>query len=273
MDPSYRRVLAGLSGFALVSIVLFPHALGAILIVWLVAMVASWPACMRSVPEPQRAIVMRGGVMHHLGASGLVCVIPLIESLGKRVEMSPHSQSFVVHQIAANDGKSIYMNLELTWRLRPDITMIDDALRQTLLKTDEQQRAMIEQNVSVIAREIVLLFAPDQLKRADTRESIAEIMRAAVNDLLRPHGLEIETIFWRGSLTSSKVIEERQAIAISQERVEALIREIKLLQEQLPGMPVEQLLIYQAWVDLLRRGIAPPAPPGYFHMPSPPQKD
>ncbi len=271
MESSYRTVLIALGCAAIALALLAPRALPLIAVGWAVALPLSWLACMRRIAEPYRPIVSRLGMMHRLGPPGFAFVIPLIEQISQRVSVMPHMQQFVVHQIASSDGNTMYMNLELTWRVRPDITTIDDALRQALLKTDEQLNLMIEQTVSVVARQLVLSFAPDHLKRADTRESVTEILRSAVNEMLTPHGLMIDTVFWRGSVPAADLIKERLAISISHERVEGLIRDITLMQERLPGMQADQIMLYQTWLDLLRRGIAPPtAPPGIFHIPTPP---
>lgn len=139
---------------------------------------------------------------------------------------------------------------------------------------------MIEHTVSVVARYLLLNFTSAHLSRADQRESITEILRSSVNELLAPHGLLLETVFWRGASQSDDYLKNKLAMKIAHERVEAIIKDVQLVRERLPEVSPGEFLAQQAYIDLLRRGITPPIMPGQLgnaaipglpYMPPPPR--
>lgn len=263
METSLRNwfVFSGIACgvLAIITWTMFPW-----LVAWIALQAIVLKLCLRRVDEPQRAIIMRLGQMHHLAASGLVFLVPLYDALGSRITMKPVPQKFTVYQLGAQDGSSIYLNLELFWRFRPDIDRITTPLKQTMLKDDTELKAMVEQAVTVVARQLVLSYTPDQLKRADSREALTDVLRSSVNEVLSPHGIQIETIFWRGSIPSSELLQERLAITLSRERLRAMIADVQTVQEELPSMSAEQFLAFQAWLELLKKGLPAPNLPPYI---------
>jgi regulator of protease activity HflC (stomatin/prohibitin superfamily) len=275
MDSLTRAIVIGVPCAVVVLVILFP-AYGIFFLLTLIILTAiSLKVGLHTTPDPWRPVIYRWGQMHRLGPGGVIFLLPGMDALGsadERVDMRPLSQDIVVSQIASVDGESIYMNLELTWRMHPDVTRLTAQIKQTFLRTPEQRRRMIEQTVSVVARHLLLNYSASQLRRADLRENATEILRDAVNELLAPHGLLIDTIFWRGSVPSDEYIKAKLAIKIAHERLAAMIDDVALVRERLPDVSPGDFLTQQAWIDLLRRGVAPPMLPGLPYMPPPPQR-
>mgnify|MGYP001241984500 CR=1 FL=1 len=275
MDSLTRVVVIGVPCAVIVLIILFPAHGIFFLLGFAILAVISLKVGLHTTPDPWRPAIYRFGQLHRLGPGGVIFLLPGIDALGgpdERVDMRPLSQDIVVSQIASADGDSVYMNLELTWQMHPAVTRFTSQMKQTFLKTPEQRRRMIEQIVSVVARHLLLNYSANQLRRADLRENATEILRDAVNELLAPHGLLIDTIFWRGSLPSDEYIKAKLAIKIAHERLAALIDDVALVRERLPDVAPADFLTQQAWIDLLRQGVSPPALPGLPYMPPPPAR-
>lgn len=272
MDALTRTLVIGVPCVVIVLIILFP-ALGIWLMLgFIILMIVVLKTGLHSTPDPLRPIIMRFGHMHRLGPTGGVFLLPGIDRLsGMTVDTRPVSQDLVIAQVTSMEGESVYLNLELTWQIHPDLVRLTPLTRQMLLKTDKQRRRMMEQNVSVVARQLMLNYTAEQLRRSDLREGATEILRDAVNEILASHGLWVATVFWRGSMPAKEYLEARLAIKIAHERLEAVIKDVQLVRQHLPDVSPAEFLAQQAWIDLLRRGVPPPTFPGLPYMPPPPK--
>ncbi len=270
-----RLALVGVPGVLLVALLLFPDQAWWLALVLIAVGAIVLKLGLHQTPEPRRPIITRLGRMHRLGPPGLIFLWPGIEAaLPVPIEIRPISQVFAPANVLTADGQGIALHFEVTWQLRPDITLIDAAIRQTLLKTPDQRCAMLEQTMNAVARQLFMQFPAAQIATPEMREDLVGIMRDSTNELLAPHGMMIETIFWRAAPLEAEHLRARQNVTITHEQVEALIRDIKLIQEHLPGVAPETLLAQQAWLDLLRRGITPhSAVPGLPYMPPRPRED
>ncbi len=277
MDSLTRALLIGVPCFLIVLVLLFPSqglwiVLGTVIFAAILLKVG-----LHNTAEPLRPIISRFGQMHRLGQSGVIVLLPWVdEVIGAPLDMRPQSLKFDVYQLAASDGESVYMNLELTWQIRPDVGHIDPLLKQTLLKLPEQRERLVEHTISTVARQLLLNYTTAALKRSDAREGITDILRSAVNELLTPHGLMVETVFWRGSIPSPDYLKAKLAMRIAHEQLEMYVQDMALIGEQLPGVDPEAFVLRQAWLEMARRGIAPPmggvgaVTPGLPYMPPPP---
>jgi regulator of protease activity HflC (stomatin/prohibitin superfamily) len=272
MDALTRVVVIGVPCAVLVLVILFP-ALGVWLILgFILLLIGALKTGLHTTPDPLRPIIMRFGKMHRLGPAGGVFLLPGIDGLaGVTVDTRPTSQDMVIAQVSSAEGDSVYLNLELTWQIHPDLARLSPAHKQMLLKNDEQRRRMMEQTVSVVARQLMLNYTAEQLRRSDLREGATEILRDAVNEMLTPHGLWVATVFWRGSMPAKEYLDARLAIKIAHERLEAVIKDVQLVRHHLPDVAPAEFLAQQAWIDLLRRGVAPSTVPGLPYMPPPPK--
>ena len=272
MDSLTRALIIGAPCLVIVLVLLFPNHGPLIVLAVAILMAILLKAGLHNTPDPLRPIIYRFGQMHRLGQPGVIVLLPFIEEQTEHpLDMRPLSLKFDVYQLTASDGESVYMNLELTWQIRSDVDRIDPLLKQTLLKSPEQREHLVEQTISTVARQLLLNYTSVAIKRSDVRESITEILRNAVNELLAPHGLMIETIFWRGSVPSSDYIKAKLAMKIAHEQLEMYVRDMALVGEQLPGVDPEAFVLRQAWLELARKGIAPPmgmmAPPATHGLP------
>jgi len=181
--------------------------------------------------------------------------------------MRPHPQKLSVHQVATGDGSPIYINLGLVWRFDPGIRNIDDYLKQIFLKTEEQIEALVEQTVTIIARRLVQRH--DTLKDANARQRCIDILLREAKQVLAGYGIQVDHIFWRGSITSNEVLRAQRRIRIEHERLRAMITDVQTIREKVPNVSAEQFLTFQAWLELLRHGIpAPLSPPNIPGMPA-----
>jgi regulator of protease activity HflC (stomatin/prohibitin superfamily) len=272
MDALTRIVVIGVPCAVVALVMLFP-ALGVWLILGFIALVSvALKVGLHTTPDPLRPIITRFGQMHRLGPPGSIFVLPGVDGLaGLTVDMRPTSQDLVIAQVSSAEGESVYLNLELTWQIHPDLVLLTPASKQMLLKNEEQRRRMMEQTVSVVARQLMLSYTAEQLRRSDLREGATEILRDAVNEILAPQGLWVATVFWRGSLPAKEYLEAKLAIKIAHERLEATIKDVQLVRQHLPEVAPAEFLAQQAWIDLLRRGVPPSTLPGLPYMPPPPK--
>jgi len=277
MDSLTRALLIGAPSLVIVSVLLFPSYGPFIFLAAAIVAAVALRVGLHNTPDPFRPIIYRFGQMHRLGQPGVSLLLPFIdEQAPQSLDMRPLSLKFDVYQLAASDGDSVFMNLELTWQMRPDVDRIDPLLKQTLLKSPEQRERLVEHTISTVARQVLLNYTTAALKRSDARESITEILRNAVNELLAPHGLMVETIFWRGSVPSPDYLKAKLAMKIAHEQLELYVQDMALVGEQLPSVDPETFVLRQTWLELARRGIAPPvgalpaATPGLPYMPPPP---
>ncbi len=263
-NPTSRRAI-GIISFVIAAIVIVAIVdkayFGIAIIVIVILGVLYCVFCVRVVEEPWQPIIWRGGQMHHLGQSGVNLLIPFVENIDGQIDtMRQRSQEFTVYQVATRDGSSIFMNLELDWRFLPGIYAIDDDLKQTFLRSEEQLAKLVEQTITIEARRLVQQY--ETLKDARTRQQCIDLLHHDANLALAGYGLQIDRIFWRGSITSDAVLKARRQITIEQERLRAMIADVQTLHDKLPNVSAEQFLTFQAWLELLRHGIpAPLSPP------------
>ncbi|MBA3825516.1 MAG: SPFH domain-containing protein, partial [Ktedonobacterales bacterium] len=240
MDSLTRALLIGAPSFVIVLVLLFPnHGLWIVLAAAILAAIGLRIG-LHNTPDPFRPLIYRFGQMHRLGQPGVIVLLPFIDEEARTpIDMRPLSLKFDVYQLAASDGDTVYMNLELTWQIRSDVDRIDPLLKQTLLKSPEQRERLVEHTISTVARQLLLNYTTVALKRSDVRESITEILRNAVNELLAPHGLMVETIFWRGSIPSNEYLKAKLAMKIAHEQLELYVQDMALVGEHLPGVDPE----------------------------------
>ncbi len=267
MDSSMRGLFVGMAAIAIALMIFLPNLALLILFCWILTQGGIWVTCMRRVNEPERAIILRYGHIHHLSPSGIFFMLPWAETMGDLVNMKPESQEFTITQLHAGDGEGVYMNLELTWRIRPDLDTIDEQAKQFLLKTPDQRKTYIEHSVNVVARQLVQDYTSDQLKRADARERAIDIIRTAINEMLEPSGVMIDSLFWRGSSPAKELNDAKLKVKIAHEQVQGMLTDIEAVRERLPDVPAQEFLTYQAWIELIRRGVSPPGAPNMPQFP------
>lgn len=281
MDASrVYYVVAGIATF-IALLIFFPNIAALLIFVALVIGVILAFTCVHQINEPFRPVIFRNGQMYRLAPPGLVFLIPLIDTFEHVGETDEHingGKSYInfkpitfvckIYQIMTNDDDTIDMEVELEWQLRQSIDHIDDALRQTLLESSEQRQRHIEHVLSVVVRHLVMAYSSTQIKRADIRDRVLEDLFTSANELIFIRGLVINTLYWPRLAINDEIWRARREIKITHERVEGLIADVQTVQKLMPGLPAEEFLAYQAWIELLRKGISIPQMPGQITPPT-----
>jgi|GEM_PF-2876748 len=270
MGTSLRNYCIALFSVFVVLAVFFPDKIGFIAVAGIIVFFVSYRLSIHIIKEPLRPIIFRWGQIYRLGPSGWIFLLPTVETMAECVDMSPHSHEFTVINIHDTGGSSVYLNVEIFWRLRSTIDMIDEPIKLMLLKSDTDRIRLVEQAISVVARQLVLSYRPDQIGRADIRQEFTYHLCTAVNEYLFVHGLMVESLFWRGSNTHEDINKAKREITISHEQVGGLLADMQLIQEKMPNISPEQLLAYKAYLELIRRGMPIPTLPNLGVLSAPP---
>jgi hypothetical protein len=254
---------------AVVGAVAFLYAPNRIVIIVLAELVWSlglWFVAMRPVPEPRRALVYRLATLHHIDGPGYVFLIPTLDSIQGFLDTSVHPLKFDVPQIKTLDGQAVRTNLEVTWRISPEVRgRVTGMVRRTVFMKEEHQASVVEEVVILIARQIVGNYTYADLGRPENREAAMATMAEGANEKLEPQGLQVERIFWRGSQFPAKLSEAQLQRAVEMEHVEGIIQAVEAVRKRLPDMQPEEFLALQAWLETFRRGGMggpPPSPAG-----------
>lgn len=217
---------------------------------------------MKPVDEPDRAVVYRLAKFHHLDGPGYVFLVPTFDKIGGRLDMSSREVIPIeVPQIRTAENEQVRTNLEVTWRIHPDVNgRVNAKVKSMLLMKEPQQKALIQEVVISMARQVVSSYTLQQLASAANREVAAATMRDGSNEILEDYGIEVERVFWRGSPANAKVMEAITESAVAAEHAKSLIKTVEAIRTHLPDMQPEEFLALQAWLDMFRRGGgSPPA--------------
>lgn len=225
---------------------------------------------MRAVPEPDRAVIYRLARFHHVAGPGYVFLVPTFDTIHDYLDMSTHPvHAIEVPQVRTADNQHVRTNLEVTWRIHPDVQgRVSAKVKSMILMREDdkehQRRSLVEEVVISMARQVVSSYTVAQLGPAANREAAAATMMDGANEILETYGLQVERIFWRGSGFPSKLSEAKLESAIQLEHAESLIKTVEAIRTHLPDMQPEEFLALQAWLDMFRRGGAghPPTASG-----------
>ncbi len=171
----------------------------------------------------------------------------------------------------SDSNERFYAELQIRWRISPEITLIDQMIKMTLimdLRLNEKSPdtsidelgQMVDQTINVAAKHLALHYPKQAFERIDTREDFIQVLRDSVNEIFKPYGLVLETVYWVDFDSNKDKLAAQVEIAISHERVSGLIKDIQEIREKLPDLPPEDIITLQAYLDLLRRGLPPPPP-------------
>jgi regulator of protease activity HflC (stomatin/prohibitin superfamily) len=223
-----------------------------------------WFITMRPVDDPDRALVFRLARLDRVDGPGYVFIMPGYDRIAGTIDMGPHLHPIEVPQIRTADSQPIRTNLEVTWRISPNVRgHIPERIRAMVLADEKARQSLVEESVIVMARQIVNTYTAESLGPASAREEASLTIAQAANELLEPSGLFVERIFWRGSSYPAKLSVAKLEGAIRQTEVDTLIESVEKIKKRLPDVPAEELLALAAWLDMYRRGGGvgmPPAP-------------
>ncbi len=274
MNTSVRIFLITILGLTITAIIYAPRMAWLSVIICMAALIAGFKIFMKTTIDPHRPIVYRFGHMHHIGQPGAIFIIPGIENIfpNQCVNMQLRTQKIKLNNMRPSDSNErFYAELQIRWRISPEITLIDTMIKMTLLMdmrqsektpdtTIDELGQMVDQTINVAAKHLALHYPKQAFERIDTREDFIQVLRDSVNEIFKPYGLILETVYWVDFDSNSDKLAAQVEIAISHERVSGLIKDIQEIREKLPDLPPEDVIALQAYLDLLRRGLPPPSP-------------
>jgi regulator of protease activity HflC (stomatin/prohibitin superfamily) len=198
---------------------------------------------------------------------GFVFLVPTFDKIEGALDMSIQpALKFDVPQVRTADSKPVRVNLEVTWRIHPDVRgRVNSKVKSVILMKTEQRAALVEEVVINMARQVVSSYTQALVAPAAAREAAAATMMDGANEILETYGLQVDRLFWRGSAFPPKLSEAQLESAIQLEHAESLIRTVEAIRTHLPDMQAEEFLALQAWLDMFRRGGGSGNPPAPSH--------
>jgi hypothetical protein len=232
----------------------YPQHWPLILLGMVVYAILLWVVAMHAVAEPSRGVVYRLATLHHIAGPGYTFLIPVVDHIQGYLDMRPMLLEIEVPQIRTADNAPVRTNLEVTWRLHPNIRgRVSHPMRATLLMREPERKKVVEETVILMARQIVSSYTIAQITPATAREAASATITEAANEILEPQGVMVDRIFWRGSQYPAALTQAKLTSAIRLEHAESLIATVEALKKRLPDMQPEEFLALQAWLDMFRR--------------------
>ncbi len=214
-----------------------------------------WLIAMKAVPEPDRAVVYRLQMLHHIAGPGYVFVVPFLDHIEGSLDMRPRQLHVEVPQIRTGDGQPVRTNLEVTWRIHPDLRgRLGPRARAVVLVDDEHRQKVVEEETIKIARQVVNGYTGKDLGTAAAREAAMATMREGVNEKLFSYGLTVDRVFWRGTGYPAKLAAAKLEGAVRLEHAQTLIAMIEAFKQRLPEMQPEEIMALNAWLDTFSHG-------------------
>lgn len=214
-----------------------------------------WLLSMKAIPEPDRAVVYRLQMLHRIAGPGFVFVAPFLDHIEGLLDMRPRQLNIEVPQIRTGDGQPIRTNLEVTWRIHPELRgRLSARVRAIVLVADEYREKVVEEEAIQIARQVISGYTQKDLGTAAAREAAMATMRDGASERLRSFGLLVDRVFWRGSAYPAKMAAAKLEGAVRMEHAQTLISMIKAFKENLPEMQPEEIMALDAWLDTFGHG-------------------
>jgi regulator of protease activity HflC (stomatin/prohibitin superfamily) len=220
-----------------------------------------WFIAMKPVPEPDRAVVFRLATFHHIAGPGYIFLVPTLDRIEGVLDMTPQEIEIEVPQVRTADSEYVRTNLEVTWRISPDVQgRLSGKMREMIHMSPERRAKIVQEEAIHIARQVVNSYTLEQFGVAANRESAMATMTDGVNEKIAGYGLLVDRVFWRGSPFPAKLNEARLEGAIRLERAQSLIKMIEAFKKRLPEMQPEEIMALDAWLDTFSRGGGPTRP-------------
>jgi hypothetical protein len=240
----------------LVFIFYYPWTVFFLLPLWVAFILALWKVAMVAVSEPKRPVIFRLEIFHHIARSGYIFLMPGLDRIEREISIAEEMLELKVPQFVTANGEKITCNLEIAWKIRNDVEgRVSDKVREMALMTDEHRTKLVEQTIIRMARELALSYVSEQLKDNRIREGFCTTVVQAANEILNSHGLIVERIFWRGSLTPPSVQEAQVQGQVAAEEVKAMVNMIKTIREDLgQDVSAEDLYAMHQFIKMMQKG-------------------
>jgi regulator of protease activity HflC (stomatin/prohibitin superfamily) len=258
---SYRAAIFAAACVGVVLFLYFPERALVIIAGEVIFSLLLWIIAMRPVAEPLRGVVYRLAALDHVAGPGYIFLIPTLDHIEGYLDMRPKRLEVEVPQIRTADNQPVRTNLDVTWRLHPNIRgKVNSRVRATLLMRDPEREKLVEETVILMARQVVASYTLSQITPATAREAASATVAEAANEILEAQGVQIDRIFWRGSVWPHELTEAKLQTAVRLEHAESLIATVEAIKKRLPDMQPEEFLALQAWLDMFQRGEGPERP-------------
>lgn len=241
----------------LVFIFYYPWTVFFLLPLWVAFALLLWKVAMVPIPDPERAIIFRMEVFHHISKSGYIFLLPTFDRVAGTISLKEELHDVKVTQFyPADSGEKMTCNIELAWRIRQDVEgRVTGKVREMVLMEDEQRKKLVEQIVISIVRQLGLSYTAAELKDNRVRESFCTTARQAANEILESYGLTIERLFWRGTGPIADVQEAQVRGMVESEEVKAMVKAIETIRERLgPGTSAEDLYAMYEFIKMMKSG-------------------
>jgi hypothetical protein len=252
------RIITGIAlCVCLVFVFYYPWTVFFLLPLWVAFALLLWKIAMVPISDPERAIIFRMEVFHHISKPGYVFLIPTFDRIAGTFAVKEEPLDVKVTQFYASDGKDkMTCNIELAWRVRNDVEgRVSEKVREMVLMDDEQRKKLVEQIVISIVRQLGLGYTSAELKNNQMRERFCSTARQAANEILENFGLTIERLFWRGTGPIHDVQEAWVRGQVESEEVSAMVNAIKTIREQLGGdTNAEDLYAMYEFIKMMKSG-------------------
>jgi regulator of protease activity HflC (stomatin/prohibitin superfamily) len=244
----------------------YPDRLWLILVCDIAALSLVFWITLKPVPEPDRAVVYRLAAFHHIAGPGYIFLFPVLDRIEGVLDMTPNETKVEVTQVRTFDNLYVRTNLEVTWRIHPDVRgHVPDKVRSMIHMTQQAREKLVEETVIHIARQVVNSYTREQLGPAANREAASATMVEGANEVLQQSGLLVDRIFWRGSPFPSKLLEAELEGSVRLQHAETLIKMVEAIKNRLPELQPEEFLALQAWLEMFQRGSVGGEPPTQAH--------
>ena len=244
----------------LVFIFYYPWTVFFLAPLWVAFAFLLWKMAMVGISEPNRAIIFRLEVFHHVAKSGYTFLMPGLDRVERMISTAEQMMDFKVPQFYTADGDRPTCNLEVTWKVKNDVEgRVTDKVREMTLMNDEHRKKLVEQSVITITRQLALSYTKAQISDTRVREGFCTTVRQAANEILHGYGLTIERIFWRGSLPLPDVQSAQIRGMVEEAEVKSMVKAIKMIREELgDSISAEDLYTMYEYITLMKnRGINP----------------
>lgn len=254
---TYRIITFIAACVCLVFIFYYPWTVFFLIPLWVAFALLLWKVAMAPISEPERAIIFRVEVFHHISKSGYVFLIPAVDRVAGTISLKEEQHDVKVTQFYPSDSsEKLTCNIELAWRIRHDVEgRVTGKVREMVLMEDEQRKKLVEQVIISIVRQLGLGYTSAELKDNRMRETFCTSARQAANEILESYGITIERLFWRGTGPIGDVQEAQVRGMVESEEVKAMVKAIETIRERLgPGTSAEDLYAMYEFIKMMKSG-------------------
>src|ERR1051326_7999743 len=132
----------------LVFIFYYPWTAFFLLPLWVGLILALWKVGMVAVSDPNRAVIFRLEVFHHIAKSGYIFLMPGLDRIEREISVAEEMLELKVPQFVTPDGQKPNCNLEIAWKIKNDVEgRVGDKVREMALMTDEHRKRLVEHTI------------------------------------------------------------------------------------------------------------------------------